>query len=264
MEYIKVIVLGIVQGLTEFLPVSSSGHLELAKVLMGSTTALESKGLLLTLILHAATALSTVVVFWKDIKIILHQIFKGDKAGIRFAGFIVISMIPATVVGLFFKDTIESLFNGNLLLVGTMLLITAGLLILANRKSTHTNSLNARSSFYIGLMQAFAILPGVSRSGATIATAIGLGIDRATAARFSFLMVIPLIFGSMAKSLMDTDSLELNTSAGLLACGFLSAFVTGIVACRWMIALVEKSQLQYFAYYCLTVGIISIGYGIFS
>ena len=265
MDYIKVIILGIVQGLTEFLPVSSSGHLELAKILLGSTSALESQGLLLTLILHAATALSTVVVFRKDIAELLQQMLRGDSEGLRFAGMIVLSMIPAVGVGLFFKDAIEALFNGNLYLVGGMLWVTAFLLFVANRPSSkNKRELSPKNSFLIGLMQAFAILPGVSRSGSTIATAIAMGINRSEAARFSFLMVIPLIFGSMAKSVLDAQSAVVAVPAGLLICGFVSAFITGIIACRWMIALVEKSRLQYFAYYCLIVGTLAISYGVFS
>lgn len=264
MEYLKVIVLGIIQGLTEFLPVSSSGHLELAKFLIGSTKGLESQGLLLTLVLHAATALSTLVVFRKEIGVLLQQIFKGEATGMRFLAMILLSMIPAVGVGLLFKDPLEKLFSGNLLLVGILLWVTALLLFIANRKSPRQTPLTYQNSFVIGMMQAFAILPGVSRSGATIATAIGLGVQRAEAARFSFLMVIPIIFGSMAKSIWDAPETLMTSSAGLLFCGFISAFITGILACRWMIALVEKSRLQYFAYYCLGVGFIAMGYGIFG
>ncbi|MGB1970916.1 MAG: undecaprenyl-diphosphate phosphatase [Flavobacteriaceae bacterium] len=250
--------LGVIQGLTEFLPVSSSGHLELIKTLSKSTL-FPHESLMLTLVLHAATALSTMVVFREDIRTIVREILTFKiNASFYFALYIVISMIPAAFVGLFLEEIIASLFNQNTLLVGVMLIITGGLLFLADRARTSEKNISATSAFLLGLVQAVAILPGISRSGATIATAVLLGIDKEKAARFSFLMVIPLILGSMAKSLMDPTLLVSSDKSTFLIIGFISAFVTGIIACQWMIRLVKKAQLKYFSYYCFLIGLIAI------
>lgn len=258
MNELTAFLLGIVQGLTEFLPVSSSGHLELAKAL-SSAQNLPKESLLFTIVLHGATALSTVVVFRKDIGELLKELltFKPSPS-FYFSLYIVISMIPAALVGLLLEDLITSMFNQNILLVGAMLLFTGGLLFLADRAEASTRNINASSAVVIGFLQAVAILPGISRSGVTIATAVLLGIDKEKAARFSFLMVIPLIFGSMAKSILDADSINLNGSVFPVLIGFVSAFITGIIACKWMIAIVKKAQLSYFSYYCFIVGIFAI------
>jgi undecaprenyl-diphosphatase len=262
MEWLSALLLGIIQGLTEFLPVSSSGHLELAKVFLGDTVPQE--GLLLTIVLHTATALSTVYVFRKHIGAILKGLleFKKNESW-TFALFIVISMIPAAGVGLFLEDQIALLFEGNLVLVGTALLLTALLLRIADRKGLEGRPLSSKNAALIGMAQAIAILPGISRSGATIATAVLLGIKREKAARFSFLMVIPLILGSMLKRILDMDSAPVEVAFLPLTIGFVAAFITGIVACRWMIALVKRSQLSYFALYCLLVGLLALGYELF-
>ena len=258
MNELTALLLGIVQGLTEFLPVSSSGHLELVKALTEAEN-LPQENLLFTIILHGATALSTVVVFRKDIGKIIKDVlrFKAN-ASFYFSLYILISMIPAALVGLFLEELISTLFNQNILLVGAMLLLTGGLLFLADRAKSSTKNISASSAAIIGLFQAIAILPGISRSGATIATAVLLGIDKEKAARFSFLMVIPLILGSMAKSLMDADNLTLNDSIFPMLIGFTGAFITGIIACKWMIAIVKKAQLTYFSYYCFIVGLSAI------
>ena len=167
-------------------------------------------------------------------------------------------MVPAAMVGLFLEEVISTLFNQNILLVGAMLLLTGGLLFLADRAKASAKNITASSAISIGLLQAVAILPGISRSGATIATAVLLGIDKEKAARFSFLMVIPLIFGSMAKSLMDADNINLEDSFFPMFIGFIGAFITGIIACKWMIAIVKKAQLTYFSYYCFIVGLSAI------
>jgi undecaprenyl-diphosphatase len=167
-------------------------------------------------------------------------------------------MIPAVIIGLFFEDFIASLFDGKIALVGAMLMITALLLILADRVNENNKKLNYTKAFSIGVIQAIAILPGISRSGATIALAVLLKIDRDKAAQFSFLMVIPLILGSMAKSIMDGDLSQESTALLPLLVGFVSAFITGVFACRWMIALVKKSQLKSFSIYCVAVGVIAI------
>lgn len=250
--------LGLIQGLTEFLPVSSSGHLELAKIIF-DTDSLAKESLLFTLILHGATALSTLVVFRKDIRSLFIDLFKFTKnESFYFACYIVLSMIPATLVGLFLEDLITSLFFKNNALVGAMLLLTGGLLFLADRAKATTKNINSKSAILIGLMQAVAILPGISRSGATIATAVLLGVDKEKAARFSFLMVIPLIFGSMAKSILDAGSVVLQENTTTLIVGFVSAFFVGVIACKWMIDIVKKAQLRYFSWYCFAVGIIAI------
>lgn len=260
MSLFESLILGIIQGLTEFLPVSSSGHLEVFKVIFGSDYQ-PKESLLITITLHSATALSTLFYFRKDIYYIFKELLRFEKSkSLYFALKIILSMIPAVIVGLFFEDFIANLFNGNLLLVGFMLIITAFLLFQADRISTNNKPLNYRSVLLIGVIQAIAILPGISRSGATIAMAVVLGIDREKAARFSFLMVIPLIFGSMVNRLLKIDSVTQSLDLFSLLVGFITAFITGIFACKWMIAIVKKSQLKYFSFYCIVVGVIAIVY----
>jgi undecaprenyl-diphosphatase len=258
MSALETLILGVVQGLTEFLPVSSSGHLELVKAIFGSDYE-QQQGLLVTITLHAATAFSTIFVFRKDIALILSDLLhfkKGESLNLSMK--IILSMIPAVIIGLFFEGFIASLFDGKIALVGAMLMITALLLILADRVNENNKKLNYTKAFSIGVIQAIAILPGISRSGATIALAVLLKIDRDKAAQFSFLMVIPLILGSMAKSIMDGDLSQESTALLPLLVGFVSAFITGVFACRWMIALVKKSQLKSFSIYCVAVGVIAI------
>ena len=258
MSALETLILGIVQGLTEFLPVSSSGHLELVKAIFGSDYE-QQQGLLVTVTLHAATAFSTIFVFRKDIVMILSDLLRFKRGeSLNFSLKIILSMIPAVIIGLFFEDFIASLFVGKIALVAVMLMITALLLFLADRVNENNKELNYSNSFYIGVIQSIAILPGISRSGATIALAVLLKIDRNKAARFSFLMVIPLILGSMAKSVMDGDLSQDSTALLPLLVGFVSAFVTGVFACRWMVALVNKSQLKYFSFYCFAVGVLAI------
>ena len=258
MSALETLILGIVQGLTEFLPVSSSGHLELVKAIFGSDYE-QQQGLLVTITLHAATALSTIFVFRKDIFIILSDLLRFKRGeSLNFSLKIILSMIPAVIIGLIFEDFIASLFVGKIALVGVMLMITALLLFLADQVNENNKELNYSNTFYIGVIQAIAILPGISRSGATIALAVLLKIDRNKAARFSFLMVIPLILGSMAKSVMDGDLSQDSTALLPLLVGFVSAFITGVFACRWMVALVKKSQLKYFSFYCFALGALAI------
>ncbi|MEM6967092.1 MAG: undecaprenyl-diphosphate phosphatase [Bacteroidota bacterium] len=258
---LEAIILGIIQGLTEFLPVSSSGHLELAKVITGYDQS-ASESMLMTVILHAATALSTVVIFWKEIKEIIVGLFSSEKEQIEFSGKIILSMIPAATVGLTFEDQIESLFNKNVLLVGGMLIITGLLLFLADRAKNTNKKVGWSNALIIGISQAIAILPGISRSGATISTSVLLGIDRTRAAKFSFLMVVPLILGKMAKDILSGEIYYASEDLVPLAAGFGAAFVTGLVACTWMIALVKKSKLSYFAYYCFVVAAVAIASGL--
>ena len=258
MSFLEAIILGIIQGLTEFLPVSSSGHLELTKAVLNSQ-ALAKESLLFTIVLHGATALSTVVIFRKEIKEILFGLvqFKWNEAS-QYSVKIILSMIPAVFIGLYFEEEINQLFNGQILLVGSMLLITGLLLFLADKAQRTEQKVSILHSLIIGLAQAIAILPGISRSGATISTSVLLGIDREKAARFSFLMVIPLIFGKIAKDLMSGEITTESTQLFPLLAGFIAAFFTGLLACKWMISLVKNSQLKYFAYYCFTVGVMAI------
>jgi undecaprenyl-diphosphatase len=263
MSYLEAIVLGVIQGLTEFLPISSSGHLEIVKALFGNHSEVE-ESLFLTILLHVATALSTVVVFRKEIFEILKGLLQFNKnESTSFLLKIILSMIPAALVGLFFQDEIEQLFSQNLILVGLMLLITALFLFLADKARNKNNEVSSINAIILGIVQAIAILPGISRSGSTIATAVILGIDREKAARFSFLMVLPLIFGSMSKTILDSNLVIQKIELFPLILSFFSAFLTGIIACKWMIALVKNSKLKYFSIYCLVVGIIAIIYGLF-
>lgn len=263
MSIIEAIILGIIQGLTEFLPVSSSGHLEIGKAILGDKS-LPEESLMFTVVVHAATALSTIVVYRKDITEILRGLFQFKvNEESTFAFKIVLSMIPAVFVGLFFEKEIEQLFSGQLLLVGGMLAITGLLLFLADKAKQTDKPVTPKSAIVVGVAQAIAILPGISRSGATIATSVLLGIDRSKAARFSFLMVVPLILGKIAKDVLFGD-ITLNTaqSPGLIA-GFLAAFIAGVLACKLMIALVKKSQLIWFSIYCFVVSFVCIAYTLF-
>ncbi len=258
MDVITAVLLGIIQGLTEFLPISSSGHLEIAKTILGDNS-LPKESLLMTLVLHGATALSTIVVFRKDIQEIFQGLFQFERNdAFYFSLKIITSMIPAVFVGFFFEDFITELFHKNIFLVGLMLWVTALLLYLANRAEVTEKDLNIKSALGIGIIQAIAILPGISRSGATIALGVILGIDKSKAARFSFLMVIPLIFGSMAKSILEIDNQVSEISILSLSLGFIAAFITGILACKWMIEWVKNSKLWYFSVYCLIAGSVAI------
>ena len=254
MEIINAIILGIIQGITEFLPVSSSGHLEIAKAILGENKVGE-ESLLMTVVLHFATALSTIIIFRKDILEILKGLFQfKNNDSFWFSLKIVLSMIPAALVGVFFNDEIEALFGGALTLVGSMLLVTGLLLFLADKAKASAKKVGVKHAILIGISQAIAILPGISRSGATISTAVLLGIDKEKAARFSFLMVVPLIFGKIAKDILSGDIQYETTTFIPLLVGFIFAFLTGMFACKWMIRLVKSSQLKYFAYYCFAIG----------
>ena len=254
-EWLRALILGIVQGLTEFLPVSSSGHLELTKWLFQDDS-LAAESMLMTVTLHAATALATIVVFRRDIADILADLFRFEwNGGTKFSLLIILSMIPAAIVGILYDDILTALFDRQIVLVALMLVVTGLLLFLADRARRTDKSVDWTSALLIGVAQAIAILPGISRSGATISTSVLLGIDRERSARFSFLMVVPLILGKMAKDMLDGE-FSASTSAPELIIGFVAAFLTGIAACLWMIKLVKKAELKYFAYYCFTVAAI--------
>jgi undecaprenyl-diphosphatase len=262
MDIIQSIVLGIIQGLTEFLPVSSSGHLEIAKVILGDTSVPE-ESLAFTVVLHFATALSTLVIFRTEV----FQIFKGlfqfkwnEEA--QFSLKIILSMIPAVFVGLYFEEELTSFFGGNILLVGLMLFVTAILLLLADKAKNTTKKVSFPNAVIVGVSQAIAMLPGISRSGATISTSVLLGIDRTRAAKFSFFMGVPLIFGKVAKDLAGGEISFESSEIIPMAAGFIAAFVAGLLACKWMIALVKKSKLIYFSIYCAIIGLIAVVYSL--
>ena len=264
MELIDAIILGIIQGLTEFLPVSSSGHLELGKAILGADS-LPEESLLFTVILHFATALSTLIVFRKDVWEIIRGLFQFKwNEETQFSLKIIISMIPAALVGFFLEDFLEVFFDGAIIIVGIMLLITAILLYLADLAKTTDKVVSYRSAFVIGMAQAVAILPGISRSGATISAAVLLGVDKSKSARFSFLMVVPLIIGKMAKDLLSGEVNFVGDQAVAMGAGFIAAFIAGLVACTWMIKLVRQSKLTYFAIYCLIIGLIAIAWSIWG
>jgi len=263
MNYLEAIILGIIQGLTEFLPVSSSGHLELAKALFGDQS-IPKESLTFTVVLHFATALSTIVVFRKEVFEIIKGLFQFQwNDELIFSLKIIISMIPAAIIGLMFEEQLEAFFNGNILMVGFMLLITALLLVLADKAKNTDKNVSYKNAFIVGVSQAIAMLPGISRSGATISTSVLLGVDRVKAARFSFLMVVPLIFGKVAKDFLSGEISFQSDQIGSMGLGFLAAFISGLIACNWMITLVKKSKLYYFAIYCFIVGTIAITFAYF-
>lgn len=260
MEIIDAIILGIVQGLTEFLPVSSSGHLELGKAILGDDSVPE-ESLLFTVVLHFATAISTIVVFRKDIWDIIKGILKFQwNDDLQFLTKIAISMIPAVIIGYNYESELAELFGGNIQLVGFMLLLTAFLLYLADKAKNTNKKVGFKNALVIGFAQAIAMLPGISRSGATISTSVLLGNDKTKAARFSFLMVVPLIFGKIGKDVLSGDLSYDSTNFTMLSVGFIAAFISGLFACTWMIKLVKSSKLSYFAIYCVVVGFIAITY----
>ena len=258
MEILHAILLGIIQGLTEFLPVSSSGHLEIMKTILGNKQ-VASQSLLMTVVLHFATALSTIVIFRNEIiDIFKGVLLKKNKEDFQFSIKIILSMIPATIIGLVFNDEMESLFNNQISFVGIMLILTGAILFLADKAKTTNKKVSFFDAIIIGLSQAIAIIPGISRSGATISTAVLLGVDKEKAAKFSFLMVVPLIIGKILKDLLDGGDLFVQSSVLELSAGFFAAFITGIFACKWMIKIVKNSKLKYFSIYCFVVGLSAI------
>ena len=258
MDALDALILGIVQGLTEFLPVSSSGHLELFKALLGDDS-LPAESMLFTVVVHFATALSTIIVYRKDILEILKGLLQLKwNESTAFSLNIIISMIPAALIGFFFSEEMELLFSGNITLVGFMLVITALLLWLADKAKRTDEPVKGHHAFIIGVAQAIAVLPGISRSGATISTSVLLRNDKTKAARFSFLMVVPLIFGKIGKDMLSGEISTEDQQFFSLSIAFLAALITGIIACRLMIKFVKKSKLKYFSIYCFIVGVISI------
>ena len=259
---LEAFLLGLVQGITEFLPVSSSGHIELAKKLLGVEN---NENLTFTVLVHGATVLSTIIVFWKEILSLLTNLLKFEwNKDTKYTLSLVISMVPILIVGLFFKDQLEPFFSGNILLVGCSLLLTAALLSFTHFAKSGTDSVGYKSAFIIGLSQAFAVFPGLSRSGTTIATGLLLGVKKEEVTKFSFLMVLSPIIGANILELSG-KSFDAGTnalSASYLAVGFFTALITGIIACKFMIKVVQKGKLVYFAAYCFIVGLIAIFYSL--
>lgn len=257
-DIIKAIILGIVQGLTEFLPVSSSGHLEIFNHFMGTGEAIDSD-LMMVIITHFGTALSIVYIFRKDILDILTSLIKFKRDEHFYLSIkILLSMLPALFVGLLFEKEIESIFsNDSLLFVGIFLCVTA-LVLWFTPKMELKLPISFPKALGIGIAQAIAILPGISRSGMTIASALYLGIDRTRAARFSFLMVLPVIIGKVILDVAGGEMVITSEIAAPLLAALITSFLVGIWACKWMLAIVQKSQLSYFAIYCLIVGLLSI------
>jgi len=256
MDWIEALILGILQGLTEFLPVSSSGHIEIGKVLLGIEA---QESLTFTVVVHGATVLSTLVVFRKDIlRLITGLLSMSWNEETQYIAKIALSMLPVGIIGLFFKDYIESFFNGNLILVGSMLILTAILLAFTHFAKPTQKKLSFTNAFIIGVAQAIAVLPGISRAGSTIATALLLGVKKDEAARFSFLMVLVPIIGANVKDLLSGDLATTSVETLPLVIGFVAAFLTGLAACIWMINIVKRGKLIYFAAYCLLVGVLCI------
>lgn len=261
MTGLEALFLGLLQGLTEFLPVSSSGHLEIGKALFGNT----DEDLTFSVVVHGATALSTLFVFRRDLVALLSGFFRGSQlpdsnlSARAYVGWLVLSAIPAAAIGLTMRDALETGFIGHPNRVGGMLLVTAGILVLAQRLPGASKPLNALRALLIGLAQAFAILPGISRSGSTISAALLLGISREEAARFSFLMALAPILGAMVLEIPDlagTDSAPWT----VYAIGAAAAFASGTLACKWMIRLVKAMNLGVFAFYCALAGIAALAF----
>lgn len=256
MTELQAFILGLIQGLTEFLPVSSSGHLEICNSLFG----LKGNNLYFDLMLHVATVLSTMVVFRKEILSLIKGFFKFRlNEETVYVLRIITSMIPVMIIGIFYRKEVEELFTGDLHFVGSMLLITALLLGFTHFYKKGEGEITFAKSFIIGIAQAIAVLPGISRSGATIATGLLLKTKKENIARFSFLMVLVPILGAGFMHIVDGDFGETqNIPLLTLAIGFLTAFITGLLACSWMIRIVRQGKLIYFALYCLVIGLIAI------
>lgn len=247
MSSIEAILLGLVQGLTEFLPVSSSGHLTIAKALFG----IETSDLSFEIAVHAATVLATIVVFRKEILRLLQGLFKFKyNEQTKYILMICVSMIPVFVVGMFFKDYVEALFGSGLVIVAVGLCITACLLFLSEHIGRRSEEISYKSAFWMGVAQAVAVIPGLSRSGSTIATGLMCGVKKESVAQFSFLMVLVPILGEAFLDLVGGDAGTSLVGGTQLLLGFISAFVSGLFACRFMIAVVRKAKLKWFAVYC--------------
>ena len=261
MDWLQALILGIIQGLTEYLPVSSSGHLAIGQALFGMDNGEDN--LMFTVAVHVATVFATIVILWREIDWILHGLFKWKmNAETKYVLNIIVSMIPVGIVGVFFKDYVEEVFGSGLLIVGCCLLVTALLLIFSYyAKPRQKENISMKDAFIIGLAQAAAVLPGLSRSGSTIATGLLLGNKKERLAQFSFLMVIPPILGeALLDVLKAVKGDEVMGGIGFfpLLVGFVAAFVSGCIACKWMVNIVKRGKLVYFGIYCAIVGAIIV------
>jgi undecaprenyl-diphosphatase len=262
MSWVEAVILGLIQGLTEFLPVSSSGHLTIAGTFFGLNG---EENLAFAILLHVATVLSTIIVLRTEVSDLFKGLFSFRwNEETKTVSKILLSMIPVGIVGLFFKDVIEEMFGSGLALVGYMLLLTAALLMIScYARPRQKENLSFRDAFIIGIAQACAVIPGLSRSGSTIATGILLGNKKEKVAKFSFLMVIIPVLGEalldVLKMLTGDESSAFSTiPAGAMMCGFVTAFLSGAFACKWMINIVKKGKLIYFAYYCIAAGLFAV------
>ncbi|WP_297328388.1 undecaprenyl-diphosphate phosphatase [uncultured Bacteroides sp.] len=260
MEWFEALILGLIQGLTEYLPVSSSGHLAIGSALFGVNG---EENLAFTVVVHVATVFSTLVVLWREIEWIFRGLFKWKmNAETRYVINILISMIPIGIIGVFFKEEVEAVFGSGLVIVGCCLLITALLLTFSYYyRPRQKKELSKKDAFIIGLAQACAVLPGLSRSGSTIATGLLLGDNKAKLAQFSFLMVIPPILGEAlldGVKMMKGEAIAGDIPTLSLIVGFLAAFVSGCLACKWMINIVKKGKLIYFGIYCAIAGVVTL------
>lgn len=262
MEWFEGAILGLIQGLTEFLPVSSSGHLVIAKELFG----IESQDLVFEVTVHAATVLATICVFWKEIAGLFAGLFRFKwNSETRYIAMILISMIPVGIVGVFFKDYVEEFFGNGLTIIGFSLLITGNLLLLSESiqkkqvaKSAPQKDMSFKSAIWMGIAQAFAVLPGLSRSGSTIATGLICGVKKSEVAKFSFLMVLIPVLGEAFLDVVGGEFGASSVSVSALIAGFVTAFASGIFACKSMIEIVKRTKLTWFAIYCFVVSMICI------
>ncbi|MDR2586240.1 MAG: undecaprenyl-diphosphate phosphatase [Prevotellaceae bacterium] len=262
MTWFEALFLGILQGVAEFLPISSSGHIVIGKELLG----IETYGVTFEVVVHTATALSIITVFWREIWKLLSACFKFRYSEeVRFMLMLLVSMVPVFVVGIFFKKQVETIFGSGLILVGIMLLLTAVLLLLSQWKPAKSSPLRYWDALIIGLSQAIAVLPGLSRSGATISTGLMLGKDRSTVAKFSFLMVLIPILGEAFLDLTKGGFTPQQSGVSVLSLtiGFIAAYLTGFAACSWMMTLVKQAKLWGFALYCAVVGCFCLLYSLF-
>ena len=261
MDWLQALILGIIQGLTEYLPVSSSGHLAIGQALFGMQDGEDN--LMFTVAVHVATVLSTLVILWSEIDWILKGLFKFEmNAETKYVLNIIVSMIPVGIVGVFFKDEVEEIFGSGLLVVGVCLLVTSALLTFSYyARPRQKEEISWKDALVIGIAQAVAVLPGVSRSGSTIATGLMLGNKKEKLAQFSFLMVIPPILGEALLDILKAVKGEaVIGSIGTLPLlvGFVAAFLSGCLACKWMINIVKRGKLIYFGIYCAVVGVVTI------
>lgn len=256
MNWFEAIILGLIQGLTEFLPVSSSGHLEIAKSLFGINP---EESFFFTIAVHGATVLSTLVVFRKELISLITGTLRfkmNDETSYMIK--LIVSMIPVGIAGVLLKDPIERMFNGNIVFVGSMLLITAILLTLAHFIRKRERKIGYLDALIIGVAQAIAVIPGISRSGATISTGLLIGNSKNEIAKFSFLMVLVPVIGANLLEIISWNTGTGSVGIGIIVTGFVTAFVSGYLACRWMIALVKKSRLIWFSIYCAIVGLLAV------